>query len=114
MPPRGLNTRAATAPTHTLVLAAIVLPAASDVHVFRSALGRCALAHAAKTKRCFVCAENTGGIFNASKALQEKINRLREREEVEAGGDETDEALLREYAEQKKKTRGYTGGWGLV
>ena len=50
-----------------------------------------------------MCAENTGGIFNASKALQEKINRLREREEVEAGGDETDEALLREYAEQKKK-----------
>ena len=61
-----------------------------------------------------MCAENTGGIFNASKALQEKINRLRVCEEVEAGGDETDEALLREYAEQSKKTRGYTGGWGLV
>lgn len=78
----------------------------------------CALKQAAKTKRCFVCAENTGGIFNASKALQEKITRqqqqLRVCEEVEAGGEQSDEALLREYAESKTKTRGYTGGWGLV
>ena len=59
-----------------------------------------------------MCAENTGGIFNASKALQEKINRLREREEVEAGGDETDEALLREYAEQKKRRVGTRAAGG--
>ena len=113
-----MNTRAATAPTHTLVLAAIVLPAASDVHVIRSALGRCALAHAAKTKRCFVCAENTGGIFNVCKPLQEKIARQQQQlkvcEEVQAGGEQSDESLLREYEEQKTKARGYTGGWGLA
>jgi len=73
----------------------------------------CALQHAAKTKRCFVCAENTGGIFNASKALQEKIERQRVREEAEAV-DQTDEAVLREYEEQQKSTRGFVGGWGIV
>ena len=31
----------------------------------------CALQHAAKTKRCFVCAEQTGGIFNVAKLIQE-------------------------------------------
>ena len=70
--------------------------------------------HAAKTKRCFVCAENTGGIFNAAKVLQEKISRQRAYDEVEEGGEQTDEALLAEYEEQKKKARGYTGGWGLA
>ncbi len=78
----------------------------------------CALSHAAKTKRCFVCAENTGGIFNACKPLQEKIAReaarLRVCEEVEAGGEQSDEALLKEYEESKVKQRGFTGGWGLV
>jgi len=74
----------------------------------------CALKQAAKTKRCFVCAENTGGIFNAAKALQEKIAKQKVNEEVEAACEESDEALLREYEEQKQKTRGYTGGWGIV
>ena len=69
--------------------------------------------HAAKTKRCFVCAENTGGIFNACKALQEKISRQCVREQVEAGGEESDEALLREYEQQQRKARAFEGGWGL-
>lgn len=76
--------------------------------------GSCALQHAAKTKRCFVCAENTGGIFNAAKAIQAKIDRQRVHEEVEAGGEETDEALLREYEQHKSQARGFTGGWALV
>ena len=78
----------------------------------------CALKQAAKTKRCFVCAENTGGIFNVCKPLQEKIARQQQQlkvcEEVQAGGEQSDESLLREYEEQKTKARGYTGGWGLA
>ena len=61
-----------------------------------------------------MCGENTGGIFNASKALQEKIDRQLVCQEVEAGGEQTDEQLLKEYEEQARKTRGYTGGWGIV
>ena len=34
---------------------------------------KCALAHFTKTWRCFVCAEQTGGIFNAAKNIREKI-----------------------------------------
>ena len=74
----------------------------------------CALKHAQKTKRCFVCAENTGGIFNRSKALQAKIDQLKAKEEVEAGGEQTDESVLAEYAEATKQKRGFTGGWGFV
>lgn len=74
----------------------------------------CALKHAQKTKRCFVCAENTGGIFNRSKALQAKIDQLKAKEEVEAGGEQTDESVLAEYAEATKEKRGFTGGWGFV
>ena len=74
----------------------------------------CALKHAQKTKRCFVCSENTGGIFNTCKALQEKIARLKANYETEAGGEQTDESLLAEYEEAQKQKRGYTGGWALV
>ena len=74
----------------------------------------CALKHAAKTKRCFVCSENTGGIFNTSKLLQEKIALLITRDEVAAGAEQSDESLLAEYAEAQKRVRGYTGGWGIV
>lgn len=74
----------------------------------------CALQHAAKTKRCFVCAENTGGIFNASKALQEKIERQRVYEEAEAEDEPDNETVIREYEEQARKGRAHTGGWGLV
>ena len=78
----------------------------------------CALKHAAKTKRCFVCAENTNGIFNTCKVLAEKIERQRKQEEalrdVEAGGEQSDEALLKEYEEHTKKARRMEGGWGIV
>ena len=80
---------------------------------------RCALQHAARTKRCHVCAENTGGIFNKASAIQEKIDarsRAEEAEkEVKRGAELTDEQLLAEYeAEKKKQARAYTGGWGIV
>jgi RING finger protein 113A len=74
----------------------------------------CALKQAAKTKRCFVCAENTGGIFNTAKAIQEKIDRQKEAQEVVDAGDQTNESILAEYEEAKKMQRGYTGGWGIV
>ena len=74
----------------------------------------CALQHAAKTKRCFVCSENTGGIFNTSKALQERIDKMRAAAEVEESAEQDDASLLAEYEEAQKKARGYTGGWGIV
>ena len=73
----------------------------------------CALKHAAKTKRCFVCAENTGGIFNKAKAIQEKINRQAAAEAQDAV-EQSDESILAEYEEAKKKTRGTTNGWAFV
>ena len=104
----------------------------------------CALRHAVKTKRCFVCAENTGGIFNKATAIQEKIDARTRQEEAEAAGDMSEgkyrrsalltvlsfplrlpakaslphsrpaEAIIAEYEAERKKQRGYTGGWGLV
>ncbi len=38
---------------------------------------RCALRHFQKTRRCYVCAEQTAGIFNHAKAIQARID-LRE------------------------------------
>jgi RING finger protein 113A len=43
----------------------------------------CALQHSVKTRRCFVCAENTAGIFNSAKAIQAKIDARVEAEAAE-------------------------------
>ena len=77
---------------------------------------RCALQHAAKTKRCHVCAENTHGIFNKATAIQEKIDAMASTLAVEASGGLTDEQILAEYEAEKKKgkDRGGHAGWAIV
>jgi len=77
---------------------------------------RCALQHAAKTKRCHVCAENTHGIFNKATAIQEKIDAMASALAVEASGGLTDEQILAEYEAEKKKgkDRGGHAGWAIV
>ena len=76
---------------------------------------RCALQHASRTKRCHVCAENTGGIFNKATAIQEKIDQMTRFAQVQAAGQQTDEQILAEYeAEKRGKSREHAGGWALV
>jgi len=72
----------------------------------------CALKHFQKSRRCFTCGEQTGGIFNQAKNIAEKI---RVREEVAAGADMTQEDLLAEYeaAKQKREARNLSGGWAI-
>ena len=76
---------------------------------------RCAIEHFQKSRRCFACSEQTGGIFNKAKAIQEKIDRLKVAEEVASAEDMTQEQLNAEYEASKEssKRRGYTGGWGM-
>ena len=77
---------------------------------------RCAIEHFQKSRRCFACSEQTGGVFNKAKAIQEKIDRLKAVEEVASAEDMTQEQLNAEYEASKEssKRRGYTGGWGYV
>ena len=77
---------------------------------------RCAIEHFQKSRRCFACSEQTGGVFNKAKAIQEKIDRLKAAEEVASAEDMTQEQLNAEYEASKEssKRRGYTGGWGYV
>ena len=77
---------------------------------------RCAIEHFQKSRRCFACSEQTGGVFNKAKAIQEKIDRLKAAQEVASAEDMTQEQLNAEYEASKEssKRRGYTGGWGYV
>jgi len=78
----------------------------------------CALKHFQKTWRCFVCAEQTGGIFNAAKNIQEKIDRRAAQEEADAAHDLSAEDAIADYEAHKKKQsekgRGYSGGWAII
>ena len=77
---------------------------------------RCALQHAARTKRCHVCAENTGGIFNKATAIQEKIDARTRAEEAEkelaamATGDGDDGTALDQARRLVEKAREETAG----
>ena len=75
---------------------------------------RCAIEHFQKSRRCFACSEQTGGVFNKAKAIQEKIDRLKAAQEVASAEDMTQEQLNAEYEASKEssKRRGSTGGWG--
>uniref|UniRef100_A0A7S0L942 Uncharacterized protein n=1 Tax=Coccolithus braarudii TaxID=221442 RepID=A0A7S0L942_9EUKA len=79
----------------------------------------CALKNFQKSRRCFVCGEQTGGIFNQSKAIQEKIN-ARMADEAAAVGEDDDELsherLVAEYEAARKKSaaRGSSSGWSFV
>ena len=58
---------------------------------------KCALNKAKKSKRCFVCGENTQGIFNSAPKLLAKLKEKRERqqeeqEEEEVGGEGGEES----------------------
>ena len=77
---------------------------------------RCAIQHFQKSRRCFVCSEQTGGIFNKAKAIQEKIDKLKAAEEVASAEDMTQEQLIAEYEASKEaqKRRGHTSGWAIV
>ena len=76
---------------------------------------RCAIEHFQKSRRCFACSEQTGGIFNKAKPIQEKIDRLKVAEEVASAEDMTQEQLVAEYEASKEaqKRRGFTGGWAM-
>ena len=50
----------------------------------------CALGHHRKNKRCFVCGESTGGIFNPAKDLVAKLEK-REKEGKAGSGDDDDD-----------------------
>ncbi|KAK3781021.1 hypothetical protein RRG08_046325 [Elysia crispata] len=43
---------------------------------------KCALAHYRKSKRCFVCGEPTGGIFNPAKELIAKLEKMAKQSEL--------------------------------
>ena len=48
----------------------------------------CALNRARKTAKCFVCEENTNGIFNAAPKIVAKMKERREKGGGEGGGEE--------------------------
>jgi RING finger protein 113A len=82
---------------------------------------KCALAHFQKTWRCFVCAEQTGGIFNAAKNIQAKIDKRAAQEEADAVPDLSAEDAIADYEAHKKREEekkagrsGYSGGWAIV
>ncbi|KAL3923074.1 MAG: hypothetical protein SGPRY_004339 [Prymnesium sp.] len=47
--------------------------------------------HASKTRRCFVCSEQTHGIFNSAKAIQEKIDEREALKEAQSADKEQSE-----------------------
>ena len=56
---------------------------------------KCALAHYRKTKRCFVCSEQTFGVFNPAKEIIKKMKEQKEKalgveQEVERANDGSD------------------------
>ncbi|CAG5120845.1 unnamed protein product [Candidula unifasciata] len=51
---------------------------------------KCALSNYKKSKRCFVCAEPTGGIFNPAKELMSKLEKSKKLEDL-PGDDDSDE-----------------------
>lgn len=50
--------------------------------------------HASKTRRCFVCSEQTHGIFNSAKAIQEKIDEREALKEAQSADKEQSEVSL--------------------
>ena len=81
----------------------------------------CALRHAAKTRRCYVCAEQTHGIFNTAKLIQEKIDAREAAKAaqaaLQAGEEQSTEDIMAEYEAERarKETRkGNAAGWGIL
>jgi len=74
---------------------------------------KCALGHFKQTRRCYVCAEQTGGIFNHAKNIQAKVDARAEAQAAAAASSEMTEELVAEYEASQKKAacRGSTSGW---
>lgn len=49
---------------------------------------KCALNHYKKNKRCFVCNEGTGGIFNPAKDLIAKLEKMKDADEIPQNDDD--------------------------
>ena len=64
-----------------------------------------------------MCAEQTGGIFNAAKNIQEKIDKRGDQEEADATDLSVEDAAADYEAHKKKQSergRGYSGGWAII
>ncbi|PIK60680.1 hypothetical protein BSL78_02372 [Apostichopus japonicus] len=51
---------------------------------------KCALSHYKKSKRCFVCGQQTHGLFNVARELMAKLKRAKGDEEGKEGGNDGD------------------------
>eukprot|EP00741_Cyanophora_paradoxa_P007816 tig00001214_g7562.t1 len=73
---------------------------------------KCAVEHHRKARRCFICQQPTGGIFNMATKLAQKVAKRKKEQE---GGDEGEEKAS---AESEKKGRGGEGfqgaGWRIL
>ncbi len=47
---------------------------------------QCALQHNAKSSKCFVCGQSTGGIFNVAQDIMRRVKRKKAKEEEERAG----------------------------
>ena len=71
----------------------------------------CALRHFQRSRRCFVCGEQTGGIFNRAKLLQEKIDARIAAEEAEAAPEIDSADLQKVFDEETAKEHQRSTGW---
>ena len=72
---------------------------------------RRALRHFQRSRRCFVCGEQTGGIFNRAKLLQEKIDARIAAEEAEAAPEIDSADLQKVFDEETAKEHQRSTGW---
>ncbi|KAJ1493430.1 hypothetical protein T484DRAFT_1768510 [Baffinella frigidus] len=76
----------------------------------------CALANYTKSKRCFICNEQTHGVFNNAKKLIAKIKRMKGKEEGKGKEEDEDEmggGSGGAWAEIGKKSFEATNGWQI-
>ena len=74
----------------------------------------CALRHFQRSRRCFVCGEQTGGIFNRAKLLQEKIDARIAAEEAEAAPEIDSADLQKVFDEETAKEHQRSTGWATL
>ncbi|XP_067686124.1 E3 ubiquitin-protein ligase RNF113A-like [Haliotis asinina] len=86
---------------------------------------KCALSHYKKSRRCFVCNEQTNGVFNPAKELINKLKKHKEEEDsdsdTEAAGDlaewhQVDKGTLQGVSQEERHSgKGVpSGGWNQV
>ncbi|EKX48510.1 hypothetical protein GUITHDRAFT_105656 [Guillardia theta CCMP2712] len=62
----------------------------------------CALANYKKSKRCFVCNEQTQGQFNTATKIISKLNRLEEKRQKRLAKDEYEKEMINQQLQQAK------------